>query len=670
MKAEAQLTRFFSLFSLYSYLILIALLPLVVFPPAFDQVFSVKNLLLNILTPLVFVSWLWSTFLKGERIKLSPFHILVLIFWFFLILSTFLSINLSKSILGNIGSYEGVVNQSYYLILFFLAPLVFHEAKNLEKLLKVMVLVSTLIAIYGLSQFFGYDPLPWGWYTFESRRSFATLGNPVLLGAYLSTVLPISIYFTLQRRSKREVLFYLGSSLLLTAAVLTTFSRGAWFGLFLGISFLVWQVSKREREVVGRYLLIAVVVAIALAVGFTTFLTGDIPSLSFAKRIKSLTYVGGSLQTRLEIWKSGLEMIAARPLLGSGLETFRLAFPKYETLTYAKLQPTVLADNAHNFLIQLASTTGLITLLIFLSLIIYVFYQVKFILPQLERQNCLLILGITSGIIAYLAQSLFSVSAVGVTPFFWVLLGLLHTKILPNLTGWEIRIPNLGQLSWTVLALLLVALASFSIIRAVNLFTADILFAKAESSAQHGFFQEAASLYKRAIKLSPSNNYYQRFHALFYFNWSMVEKRKELWQKSLELYQKTLKLQPQEIDNYTLLAGALLYGAREYDEKFYPEAARILRKATRVRPYSASIHRLLGLYYLEKAKLSSAYAELWQAVQINPKDAKVHFYFGRYYQMIGENKKALRAYKKALELVPNFKEAREAYKKLRSEEKL
>jgi putative inorganic carbon (HCO3(-)) transporter len=669
MKAEGRLTRFLGLFSFYGYLILIALLPLVIFPSAFDQVFSVKSLLLGILTPLVFVSWLCSIFLKGEKIKLSPLHILVLIFWFFLMLSTFLSINLSKSILGNIGSYEGVVNQSYYLILFFLAPIVFRETKNLGKLLKVIILVSTLIAIYGLSQFFGYDPLPWGWYTFESRRSFATLGNPVLLGAYLSTVLPISVYFLLQQRSKKEILFYLCSSLLLTAAVLTTFSRGAWFGSLLGISFLIWQVSKEEKEVIRRYLPAVVVIATILVVSFT-FLAGDIPSLSFAKRVKSLTHVGGSLQTRLEIWKSGLEMIAARPLLGSGLETFRLTFPKYETLTYAKLQPTVLADNAHNFFIQLASTTGLLALLIFLSLIIYVFYQVKFILPQLKRQDYLLILGITSGIIAYLAQSLFSVSAVGVTPFFWVLIGLLHTKILPDLTGWEIRIPNLGQLSWTVLALLLVALASFSITRAVNLFTADILFAKAESSAQHGFFQEAASLYERALKLSPSNNYYQRFYALSYFNWSVVEKRKELWQKSLELYQKALKLQPQEIDNYTLLAGALLYGAREYDEKFYTEAARILRKAITVRPHSASIHRLLGLYYLEKSELALAYAEFWQAVQINPKDAKVHFYFGRYYQMIGENQKALRAYKKALELVPNFKDAREAYEKLRREKKL
>jgi putative inorganic carbon (HCO3(-)) transporter len=670
MEAREQLTRFFNLLSLYSYLILIALLPLVVFPSAFDQVFSVKNFLLNVLTPLVLASWLCSIFLKGEKIKISPLHVLILIFWFFLVLSTLLSVNLAKSILGNIGSYEGIINQSYYLILFLLAPLIFSEAKFLEKLLQIMLLVSILIASYSLSQFFGYDPLPWGWYIFEARRSFATLGNPVLLGAYLSVLLPISVYFVLRRRSKEEVLFYIFSSMLLAAAILTTFSRGAWFGSFLGVFFLIWQISKREKKVAGRYLLITVVIVIILAIGFTAFLAGGIPGLSLAERIKSLTYAGGSLQTRFEIWKSGLAMIAARPFSGFGLETFRLIFPRYETFVYAKLQPTILADNAHNFFIQLTSTAGLVALLIFLSAIIYVFYQVKHILTNLERQDCFLVLGITSGIIAYLGQSLFSVSAVGVTPFFWLLLGLIHAKLLPNLKGWEIKIPSLGWRPLIILVFVLLAFLSLSVSKAVNLFTADVLFAKAESLAQHGFFQKALPFYQKVVQLSPSNNYYRRFYALFYFNWSVAQKRRELWQESLRLYRKALKLQPQEIDNYTLLAGALLYGAREYDEKFYEEAAYILKKAIAVRPYSASAHRLLGLYYLEKSKLKSAYAEFWQAVRINPKDAKVHFYFGRYYQMIGKNQAAVKAYKRAFELAPNFKDAKDAYEKLRSEEKL
>jgi len=63
------------------------------------------------------------------------------------------------------------------------------------------------------------------------------------------------------------------------------------------------------------------------------------------------------------IWKATLEMIAARPLLGHGLGTYVVVYPRYRLPEYF-LRPKAanVTDHAHNELLEIAAEQGLIGL--------------------------------------------------------------------------------------------------------------------------------------------------------------------------------------------------------------------------------------------------------------------------------------------------------------------
>jgi hypothetical protein len=66
---------------------------------------------------------------------------------------------------------------------------------------------------------------------------------------------------------------------------------------------------------------------------------------------------GGSGATRLHIWRDSLGLIAARPWVGWGPDTFGLVFPRFATGDWT---PGFTIDRAHDDLLQVAATQGLV----------------------------------------------------------------------------------------------------------------------------------------------------------------------------------------------------------------------------------------------------------------------------------------------------------------------
>jgi putative inorganic carbon (HCO3(-)) transporter len=73
----------------------------------------------------------------------------------------------------------------------------------------------------------------------------------------------------------------------------------------------------------------------------------------------------GSGATRLHIWSDTLHVLAARPWVGWGPDTFGLVYPQFQTGDWT---PGFIIDKAHSDVLQVAATQGVVGVAAYLAL--------------------------------------------------------------------------------------------------------------------------------------------------------------------------------------------------------------------------------------------------------------------------------------------------------------
>ena len=215
--------------------------------------------------------------------------------------------------------------------------------QQLERLITVILLTSLPISIYGIMQHYGVDPLVW--IRGGTARVESTLGNPILIGAYLIMVVPLTVWqlirsLSLVRAKEKKVgpslvLFgcYLLLLLLQLICLMFTQSRGPWLGLMVGalFFFLLLAVLRGWRGLA----LAAVGVSIAL-LAILAILNLPHSPLALPKGIPYVERLDeifrDTMEDRSLIWQGAVKMIAndrIRVVIGYGPETMGLIFYPY-----------------------------------------------------------------------------------------------------------------------------------------------------------------------------------------------------------------------------------------------------------------------------------------------------------------------------------------------------
>ena len=120
------------------------------------------------------------------------------------------------------------------------------------------------------------------------------------------------------------------------AALLFSFSRGAWLASAVGVGVVLigllairgntWRrhLARRLRDAAGRWTLIVSVVAIVIVLTL---------GIGLATRVERLSSVGdplgGTMALRLQLWQAALRMGLDHPLFGVGPDGFLYAYPAY-----------------------------------------------------------------------------------------------------------------------------------------------------------------------------------------------------------------------------------------------------------------------------------------------------------------------------------------------------
>ncbi|HYE22352.1 MAG TPA: O-antigen ligase family protein [Verrucomicrobiae bacterium] len=287
-------------------------------------------------------------------------------------------------------------------VLFFYAViLLIEKPKELEPAFRMLFTGATLISAFGIFQYFTGMFLPlrfWGTGE-EVKRITSVFEYPNALALYLA---PLFVFFAVLFIKRHPFLnrSILGWGFALQgAAILLTFSRGAWFAVATVLFFLLLERYSAKKILL---LLGAAILAVAL--------------ISPIRQRVLITSHDPSGFARLDLINAAVTKLTQNPILGNGLYGFRT------TLAQQNFSGEIL-NYPHNIILNFWVELGLLGLVSFAA-IIYISlktYKKKHSLIGLAAV-CFVVTVVLHGVIdvPYFKNDL--------SILFWFIISLLHIK--------------------------------------------------------------------------------------------------------------------------------------------------------------------------------------------------------------------------------------------------
>ncbi len=269
------------------------------------------------------------------------------------------------------------------ILMFIVMVNVLRTEKRLRALILLVLFSSCVLSVAAFTDYLR------GHLALEGRRIAGLIGglfsNPNDLALHLVTMIPISLVLMIGARGVLKKTFYLSCSLLLTAGLVATFSRGGFLGFMCVVAFMVWKLARRNRVIFGGIALAIMLATIALA-----------PS---AYRSRISTTSDDSAIARTDDLKRSILIAARHPLLGVGMDNYIL----YSNSNKA----------THNAYTQVASEMGLGALIVYLAFLLTPLGRLRKIehATRVGRRNPplhYLAIGLQASLIGYMAVSFFA----------------------------------------------------------------------------------------------------------------------------------------------------------------------------------------------------------------------------------------------------------------------
>jgi putative inorganic carbon (HCO3(-)) transporter len=356
-------------------------------------------------------------------------------------LSTGRSENVYLSLIGTEFRYKGLLSLSAGILLFYAAARFLNSWGKTRFFLLTGVLSAVIIAIYGITQRFGFDPLlhlsaEW----LKSGEGVpSTLGTPIYLAAYLTLMLGAAGALYYLASSRWERVLWLSALGVMGVCLVFTYTRGALLGGAIALPVVVGLAHRRMEAIQPLFAPLAVLIAstlVAWVLSSTVMLnlapaTGDgrgrevdtsvsqrpVKALKVGPNVPEFLGEGRSVYARLLMWRDTIPVILERPLLGHGPDNFEGPFSRHAGDDLKAIVNYRPIDEAHNEFLQVAATTGLLGLASYIWIIVAYFRKVY---------SCggWPLIALSAGLLAYIVQlqTAFTSVATGVT--FWGILGV------------------------------------------------------------------------------------------------------------------------------------------------------------------------------------------------------------------------------------------------------
>ena len=259
---------------------------------------------------------------------------------------------------GGFSSFESAVSMTVLGALYFAVIVLVRDMTWFKRVIGALMLSSIPIALLAIAEFIlGKTSTLWQDMSFFSEisgRATSLWGNPNILAEYLLVTFFVSLgaLFAFKRATYKT--YALSVMLLNAAALVFTWSRGAWiaFAAALVVFFLLYSHKALPWIVLS-------LVGFAVACFF-------MPEAFIARLESIVTFSDSSTLYRVHIWQGCARMIRDIFLTGIGVGegAFAEVYPSYA------LPGIEAAPHAHNLLMQIVIELGIVGLLIFLLMIL------------------------------------------------------------------------------------------------------------------------------------------------------------------------------------------------------------------------------------------------------------------------------------------------------------
>ncbi len=587
---------------------LIFFLPLLFIPNIYDQYLLPKVIFLRIFTLLIFFLFLIKSFEQKEiSFNWTPLTIPILSLVFISFLTTLFSKHFHTSFYGVKMRYDGFLTFLSYSFLYFLVSCFTWKDEQIKKIAYGLVISATLISIYTVVQFFGYDPFSKGVILNAPGRFHGTFESPTFLGVFLVMVLPLNLIFFKGLRKLKPLFFVLFSLsfLLISFGLVLTQTFSAWLSAFIGFSFLFFYGLKGWRE---RFYLM---VLLSLLI-FLIFLS----SLNFLvkEKIKSVLF-SLIFSDRIKIWEVSLKILKAEPL-GIGQDAFGIAFPKYKGERWLKevAEKWRTTDKAHNDFLQVGTTNGFIGLAFYL----WIWVILWRLLPSFLKKNSLLI-AIFTGILSFFIWLQFNFTQPSVSPLFWTFIALMMAT-LGKLKRIKIKSSPSFKFPLYLFFILIFLLAAA---KGIKVILADENLVWSYFYINQNLPEKAIFQAQQAIKKNPSEDLYYRVLSASYLRTSTKARSGQVYYLSaLETLNKAIELNPYEPLNYLGMGEAYLFFGLDYEKKALRKAIYWLKKAIKMEPELLEAHFDLIEAYKRGDRKKEALSEVKEILKYDPQNQR------------------------------------------------
>jgi len=257
---------------------------------------------------------------------------------------------------------------SAYLIIFCLAAQAFRTRRDLTQLAWFLMSFAFLVSLFGIIQHFTsggkiywYRELPLGGDLFGpyvNRNHFA---------GFVELTAPVGLSLMVFRGLRREV-FPLAALLTVipVSALVLAGSRGGIVSFAFQLGVLALLVRSRKSREGPRMAAVGIVALAAVA------LIVWIGAGRAIERFANLPQTDTSLGRRLTMARAASQVVRNHPILGSGLGTLVVVYPRYETVYDGKV-----VEHVHNDYMELLAESGLLGGICGLTFLVLLYRQAR-----------------------------------------------------------------------------------------------------------------------------------------------------------------------------------------------------------------------------------------------------------------------------------------------------
>lgn len=341
-------------------------------------------------------------------------------------ITTATAISSSQSFWGTLERMGGWFTFLHYLGWFVIASGILTRAQW-WKLASLSVLASILSTFYGFLQ---KTDIGWVIASGGRLRIVGTIGNPALFAGYTLVHIFLALALFARAITIRVRWWYISIIILNIIAVFMTGVRGSALALVAGLIIvgLLYQ-ARTIRRAVGGMLLCVAIGAILLGVFRNSSFVQNNPYLA---RYADFSLQTRTVQSRFTVWKIGIDGwndSAKTMLIGYGPENFNYPFSFHFNPQLYETAETFF-DRAHNSIVELLVTAGLLGLLAY-ALLGGALAKAIQKLYRNDRNTAAIIAG---GLIAYFVHTLFIFDTMANYLVFFLVAGIILAETVERQT--------------------------------------------------------------------------------------------------------------------------------------------------------------------------------------------------------------------------------------------